>query len=97
MSTQERLAVAAVWGNKGFWIAQTLVVALWLALAVGWFWLPDSKTWGVAMSVLGAIPVVVGAALLLGSAFVFYRGVHAGQRADLARHIKKRCADGRRC
>jgi hypothetical protein len=78
VNAQERRALTAVWSHKGFWIAQTLMVALWLALAMGWFWLPDSKTWGVAMSAVGAIPVVAGAALLLGSAFLFYGRVHSG-------------------
>ncbi len=84
VNAQERRALTAVWSNKGFWVAQTFVVALWLALAMGWFWLPDSKTWGVAMSAVGAIPVVAGAALLLGSAFLFYGRVHSGGDARFA-------------
>jgi hypothetical protein len=84
VNAQERRALTAVWTNRGFWIAQTLMVALWLAVAVGWFWLPDSKTWDLVMSAVGAIPVVAGAALLLGSPFVFYGRAHSGGDARLS-------------
>lgn len=79
----ERRAWTIVWGHKGFLLLQTVGVALWAAVAVGWFWLPDSKTWGVLLSAVGAIPVMAGFAWLIGAAFVFYRKAYGGEPVRL--------------
>lgn len=74
----EKQALAVVWNHKRFVFAQTLFATLWAALAVGWLWLPDSKTWGVIMSAVGAFPAIVGAVSWIAAAFVFYGSAYAG-------------------
>jgi hypothetical protein len=74
----EKQALAVFWNHKRFLFAQTLFAALWAALVVGWFWLPDSKTWGVIVSAVGAFPAIAGAVWWVAAAFVFYRRAHTG-------------------
>jgi hypothetical protein len=74
----EKQALAVVWNHKRFLFAQTLLAALWAAVAVGWFWLPDSKTWGVILSAVGAFPAIGGAVWWIAAGFIFYRRAHAG-------------------
>jgi hypothetical protein len=80
----EKRALAVVWRHKAFFAAQALAVALWAAVAMSWFWLPDSKTWGIAMSALQVWPVILGAAWLIATTFVFYRRAYAGEDVRLA-------------
>jgi hypothetical protein len=82
MSPETR-ALTLVGRHKGFCAAQTLAVALWVALAMSWFWLPDSKTWGVAMAALLAVVVIVCAVWLIAATFVFYRRADAGDDVRL--------------
>ena len=79
----EKEAFAAVWRHKGFWAAQVFAFAIWAALAMSWLWLPDSKTWGVAMSVVQACVVLVSAVWLMAVTFVFYRGAHEEKKLGL--------------
>src|SRR5215475_4380495 len=79
----EKEAFAAVWRHKGFWAAQVFAFAIWAALAMSWLWLPDSKTWGVAMSVVQACVVLVSAVWLMAATFVFYRGAHEEKKVGL--------------
>ena len=69
----EQQALAAVWSHKRFWLLQTLAIAAWAALALAWFWLPDSRVWGVALSVLLGVVVVAGGVWLIGAALSYYR------------------------
>jgi hypothetical protein len=80
----EKQAMAVVFRHKAFFALQALAVALWAALAMSWYWLPDSKTWGVATAALLAGVVIVGAVWLIASTFVFYRRAHAGDDVRLA-------------
>jgi hypothetical protein len=82
--TPEKRALAAVWRHKGFCAFQALAIALWAALAVGWFWLPDSKSRDIVISAIGAWPVIIGAAWLIATSFVFYRRAHAGDDVRLS-------------
>jgi len=77
----EKQAVAVFWSHKQFWLFQSVAIAAWTALALSWFWLPDSRVWGIAMSALLGIVVIVGASWLIGTALMFYSRAHAG--ADL--------------
>jgi hypothetical protein len=68
-----KAAAATVWKNKGFWLLQTLAWAVWTALALSWFWLPDSKVWGIALSAVQGLAVIAGAYWLAKKALAFYR------------------------
>ena len=74
----EKQAVAVFWSHKRFWIFQALAIAVWMALALAWFWLPDSRVWGVALSALLGVLVIVGGLWLIGAALLFYSKAHAG-------------------
>jgi len=69
----EQQALAAVWSHKRFGILQTLAIAAWAALALAWFWLPDSRVLGVALSVLLGVIVVGGGLWLIGAALSYYQ------------------------
>jgi hypothetical protein len=73
----EKAAVAVVWKNKGFALIQIFAWAVWTALALSWFWLPDSKVWGVALSFAQGLAVILGGFWLMKTPFVFYRREHA--------------------
>ena len=70
-----RGALAAVWRHKRFFALQALGAAAWLALALSWFWLPDSAVWGIALAAAQAIAVVAAAILLIRAALRFYARV----------------------
>jgi hypothetical protein len=80
----EKRALAIVWRHKAFFATQMLGVALWAVVAMSWFWLPDSKSWGIVMSAIQVWPVIAGAAWLIAATFVFYRRAHAGEDVGLA-------------
>ena len=69
----EKRAVAVFWSHKRFWLLQTLAIAGWMALALAWFWLPDSRVWGVVLSALLGVVVIVGGLWLIGAALLFYQ------------------------
>jgi hypothetical protein len=79
----EKQALAVFWGHKRFFFFETLAIAAWTALALAWFWLPDSRVWGVALSALQGIVVIAAAAWLIGSALAFYRRAHAEKNVSL--------------
>ncbi len=81
--TPEKQALALFWKHKRFWLIQALAFLLWTAVALSWFWLPDSKTWGVAMAFVLIWPALVGGVWLMAASFVFYRRAHAGQDVSL--------------
>ena len=74
----EREAVAVFWSHKRFLFFQMVAIGAWMALALAWFWLPDSRLWGVALSALLAVVVIGGGLWLIGAALLFYSKAHAG-------------------
>ena len=74
--TPGKVAVALVWKNKRFWMLQILAWALWTSLALSWFWLPDSKVWGIALSVVQAMAVILTGFWLIRKTLAFYRREH---------------------
>jgi hypothetical protein len=81
----EKRAIAVVWSHKGFCVLQALAFALWAALAMGWFWLPDSQSWTVVLSAVLIVPILWIAIWLIAATFVFYRQAHAGDDCRLSR------------
>ena len=81
--TPETQALAVFWKHKRFWLIQSLAYLAWAAMALSWFWLPDSKAWGVAMAVVLIGAVIVGGVWLIAASFVFYRRAHAGEDMSL--------------
>src|SRR5207249_2590938 len=79
----EKQALAVFWSHKRFWALQTVGIAAWTALALAWFWLPDSRVWGVALAALQGLAVIFGGLWLIGTALVFYRKAHAGNDLNL--------------
>ncbi len=79
----EKRALAVVWRHKAFFATQALALALWAVVTMTWFWLPDSKTWGIVMAAIQVWPVILGAAWLLATTFVFYRRVQMGEDVRL--------------
>jgi hypothetical protein len=79
----ESRALSVFWNHKRFWTLQIVGIAMWLALAIAWFWLPDSRAWGVALSLLHGIVVIAGGLWLIGTALLFYRRAHGGEEAQL--------------
>jgi hypothetical protein len=70
-------AVATVWRNKRFWLMQALAWAVWTSLALSWFWLPDSKVWGIALSVVQGLAVILLGFWLIKKSLAFYRREHS--------------------
>jgi hypothetical protein len=68
----EKAALAAVWNHKRFWLQQSLGFAVWTALALSWFWLPDSHVWGLALTLAQGLAVIVVGVCLIRGALVFY-------------------------
>ena len=46
----EKKAMSVFWSHPGFFLLHALADAVWIALALSWFWLPDSKVWGLALA-----------------------------------------------
>lgn len=69
----EKEAVAVFWSHKRFWIVQMLAIAAWAALALSWFWLPDSRVLGVVMSAVLGVAVITGGLWLIGAALLYYQ------------------------
>lgn len=59
--------------------------AVWIALAVSWFWLPDSKMWSVGLAAIAAPLLIVAALWLMARALLFYRREYAGETLGLRR------------
>jgi hypothetical protein len=78
-------ALATVWSHKRFLALQAAGVAAWIALALSWFWLPDSAVWGIALAAVLAIVIVAAAVWLVRAALRFYgrNGTERGSGAAL--------------
>jgi hypothetical protein len=48
----EKKALSVFWNHPGFFLLHAVADAVWIALALSWFWLPDSKVWGVALAAI---------------------------------------------
>src|SRR5579864_7221046 len=83
----EKQALSVFWSHKGFFLLHALADAVWIALALSWFWLPDSKVWGLALAVIEALILIVAAVWLIRRALVFYRRAHASEDVSLIRAI----------
>jgi hypothetical protein len=81
----EQQALAVFWSHKRFWLLQALAIAAWIALALVWFWLPDSRVWGVALSMLLGAVVIGGGLWLIGAALLYYRNPGPIWRESLRR------------
>lgn len=53
----ERDALMAVFAKWRIWLANVLGGAGLLAAAYGWFWMPDEKTWHLAVSAVAALAI----------------------------------------
>src|SRR5260370_596233 len=67
----EKQALSVFWNHKGFFVLHALADAVWILLAVSWFWLPDSKIGSVGLGALPP-PVFIFAALFLVSPAVSF-------------------------
>ncbi len=74
----EMQALAVLWSNKRFLLMESLVCATWTALALSWFWLPDSYIWGVALAAVQGIVLIAAGLWLMATTLLFYRKAHAG-------------------
>src|SRR5579859_3785124 len=83
----EKKALAVLWSHPGFFLLHAFADAVWIALALSWFWLPDSKVWGLALAVIEALLLIVAALWLIRRALVFYRRAHACEDVTLIRSI----------
>ena len=68
----EKQALAVVWSRKHFLLFEALGWAAWTALALSWFWLPDSHVWGLALTAAVAVGVLFSGVLLVRRALTFY-------------------------
>ncbi len=75
----EKKAMSVFWSHPGFFILHALADAVWIALALSWFWLPDSKVWGLALAAVELLFLIVAALWLIGKALSFYRRAHASE------------------
>jgi hypothetical protein len=83
----EKKALWVLWTHPGFFILHALADAVWIALALSWFWLPDSKVWGLALAAIELVFLIVAALWLIGRALSFYRRAHANEDVTLIRAI----------
>jgi hypothetical protein len=83
----EKRALSVFWSHKGFFLLHAMADAVWIALALSWFWLPDSKVWGLALAAIELVFLIVAAMWLIGKALSFYRRAHANEDATLIRAI----------
>ena len=83
----EKQALSVFWNHKGFFVLHALADAVWIALAVSWFWLPDSKMWSVGVAAIAAPVLVLAALWLVAWALLFYRRAHATEGVTLIRAI----------
>jgi hypothetical protein len=79
----EKQAWSVFWNHKGFLILHAFADAIWIGLALAWFWLPDSKVWSVAVAALAAPLLLLAAWWLIARALLFYRRAHAGEELRL--------------
>ena len=73
----EQTALAVFWEHKRFWLIQSLALAAWTALALSWFWLPDSQVWGIVLAAVLGLVVILSGAWLIRKALMFYRRAHS--------------------
>ena len=83
----EKKALWVLWTHPGFFLLHALADAVWIALALSWFWLPDSKVWGLALAVVELLFLMVAAVWLIRRALLFYRRAHANEDVTLIREI----------
>ena len=79
----ERRALSVFWSHKGFFLLHAVADAVWIALALSWFWLPDSKVWGLALAAVEALALILAALWLIAKALLFYRRAHASEALGL--------------
>ena len=79
----EKQALSIFWSHKGFFLLHAFADAVWIALALSWFWLPDSKVWGLALAAVEALLLILAALWLIGKALLFYRRAHASEALAL--------------
>jgi len=80
----EKQALAVFWSHKRFLLLEALAGAAWTALALSWFWLPDSHVWGVALAAVEGVVLIVAGLWLMAATLLFYRRAHAGKDVTLA-------------
>jgi hypothetical protein len=78
--TPERAALADLFRARGFWLTHAAAFALWTALALSWFWMPDSSAGWLALSAAQALLVAAALVWLLRRTMRFY-GAGALRRA----------------
>lgn len=61
----EKDALKAVFAKWKIWLANLLGGAGMLAATYGWFWIPDEKTWHLALSALAALGIAAACIYLL--------------------------------
>jgi len=83
----EKKALWVLWTHPGFFLLHALADAVWIALALSWFWLPDSKVWGLALAAIELVFLIVAALWLIRRALLFYRRAHANEGVTLIREI----------
>ena len=83
----EKKALWVLWTHPGFFLLHALADAVWIALALSWFWLPDSKVWGLALAAVEFLFLIAAALWLIGRALLFYRRAHATEDVTLIRAI----------
>jgi hypothetical protein len=83
----EKKALWVLWTHPGFFLLHALADAVWIALALSWFWLPDSKVWGLALAAVELVFLIVAALWLIRRALLFYRRAHANEDVTLIREI----------
>ena len=79
----EKQALAVFWSHKQFLLLEALVCAAWTALALSWFWLPDSHVWGVALAAVEGVALIVAGLWLMAMTLLFYWKAHAGTDLSL--------------
>jgi hypothetical protein len=79
----EKRALSVFWSHPGFFLLHAIADAVWIALALSWFWLPDSKVWGIALAAIEALFLILAAFWLIGKALKFYRRAHASEDVAL--------------
>ena len=78
----EKKALSVIWSHKGFFLLHALADAVWIALALSWFWLPDSKVWGLALAAIEALFLILAAFWLIGRALTWGTTIYL-HRQDL--------------
>ena len=79
----EKQALSVFWNHKGFFLLHAFADAIWITAALAWFWLPDSKVWGIALAGIAAPLLPVAAWWLIARALLYYRKAHVGEELPI--------------